>query len=155
MMILRWSTSSTSLSDWQTSSSPDWVEYWWRNWEGKGSCHKLIIRKMLLIIGDTLLFICLIGLGVFSLLLNDAMNNEFYQFIVLIFLFLFLIGYNTSLGPIVWIYIAEILPEKGVSISVLVNWSCVFIITLTFPTLQANWGIYTGFFIFSITCFIG
>jgi len=37
-------------------------------------------------------------------------------------LFVYLIAFQLSLGPIVWIYLAEILPEKGVSVAVLMNW---------------------------------
>jgi len=38
-----------------------------------------------------------------------------------------------SLGPVVWLYNAEILPEKGVSIATLVNWIGVVFISFLFP----------------------
>ena len=37
-------------------------------------------------------------------------------------IFLFLFGFGFSLGPLLFIYITEILPEQGVSLSVFVNW---------------------------------
>jgi SP family facilitated glucose transporter-like MFS transporter 1 len=42
--------------------------------------------------------------------------------VAIIFLFGFLIAFQFSLGPITWLYIPEVLPEKGVSIAVLCNW---------------------------------
>ena len=50
---------------------------------------------------------------------------------------IYIIGFCISLGPIVWSYNAEILPEKGVSIATFVNWFGVLIVTYTFPLVDA------------------
>ena len=54
-----------------------------------------------------------------------------------------------------WVYNAETLPVKGVSIATLSNWIFCFIIGLVFPTLDNLWHIYTLFFIFAVCCLLG
>jgi hypothetical protein len=44
-------------------------------------------------------------------------------------------SFGVSLGPIVWIYNAEILPEKGVALATIINWVCAFIIGIGLPPL--------------------
>jgi len=56
--------------------------------------------------------------------------------------FSYTVGYGFSLGPIVWIYIAEILPDLGVGMSVLFNWLSAMIVVLTYPLLPDSWGDY-------------
>lgn len=79
-------------------------------------------RKTLLVGGDLACMLSLFALALFSYLYNKNPDSSTYQALVIVFLFLYLIAFQLSLGPIVWIYIAEILPEKGVSIAVLANW---------------------------------
>jgi len=60
-----------------------------------------------------------------------------------------------SLGPIVWLYIAEILPPTGQTITTLVNWLFVTIIGLVFPVLLDKIKIQGCFAIFMLCCIAG
>ena len=44
-------------------------------------------------------------------------------------------GFNLSIGPITWLYIAELLPPKGCTITSIINLIFVFFIGLSFPFL--------------------
>ncbi|KAK1940189.1 Solute carrier family 2 [Phytophthora citrophthora] len=62
---------------------------------------------------------------------------------VMCFVWFFEIG----LGPIPWLIVAEMFPAKprptAMSIATMVNWSCSFLVGLTFPTMQRELGEYT------------
>ena len=66
----------------------------------------------------------LIGLGV-SLIINSdyqAPNeNPTTQSLSIVFLILFIIFFEFSLGPLIWIYLSEIMTEKGLSLGVCIN----------------------------------
>jgi MFS family permease len=66
----------------------------------------------------------LIGLGV-SLIINSdyqAPNeNPTTQTLSIVFLILFIIFFEFSLGPLIWIYLSEIMTEKGLSLGVCIN----------------------------------
>ena len=44
-------------------------------------------------------------------------------------------GFNISLGTLAWLYTAEILPAKGVSVAVFLNWSTSMLTTFFFPLI--------------------
>lgn len=69
-------------------------------------------------------------------------NNLFY---IIIFLF----------KIVIWLYNAEILPDKGVSLSTLANWACVIIITFLFPVCNDNFGIWPIFLVFALCAILG
>jgi Na+/melibiose symporter-like transporter len=69
--------------------------------------------------GDAVCTVTLFALAFFS---YEFTKSDSYKYLVIAFLFAYLIAFQLSLGPITWIYLAEILPEKGVSIAVLFNW---------------------------------
>ena len=41
-----------------------------------------------------------------------------------------MIVYSLTLGPLLWVYLAEIQNLKGFSFSVIINWSVIFIVNL-------------------------
>ena len=51
------------------------------------------------------------------------------------FILLYAFAFGVSLGPVVWFYIPEILPAKGISIAVFINWMSALIIGLCFPIM--------------------
>jgi hypothetical protein len=67
------------------------------------------------------------------------------------FIFCYYLAFNFSLGPIVWLYNSEILPEKGISIATLANWYGGTVVTLVLPYFSAFWPL---FLIFGIVCVI-
>ncbi len=69
--------------------------------------------------------------------------------------FLYILFYGISLGPVVWLYNAEILPESGVSISVMCNWTGVIIVTLLFPICETRLGDWPIFLFFACSTTLG
>lgn len=48
---------------------------------------------------------------------------------------LFTAFFEFSLGPILWLYLAEILPPQGLGIAVFLNWAVVILISLLTPLM--------------------
>lgn len=76
------------------------------------------------LIGNGFCSLSLISLTVLYSLVNANPNlpdNIFtlYQALIVTFLFVFIIAYSMSLGPVFWVYISEILPPKGIGLVVL------------------------------------
>ena len=59
----------------------------------------------------------------------------------------FVIAFEFGPGPIVWLYMGEIMNDKGLSMGALVNWTMVLLISLFTPTLM-NWSSAGTFVIF-------
>ena len=104
-------------------------------------------RKSILLLGEVLCIITLLILAIFGFL--DLSNPS--KYIILVYMF----SFGISLGPIVWLYLPEILPEKGVSLSVLANWVGVGIIGLFFPLVKHAIHIQGTFLIFLGCCVAG
>ena len=114
-------------------------------------------RKPLLYIGSIGMSFSLLSVGLF--IYNDAIGNW-----VLPFLLLFMASFSISWGPIVWVLLSEIFPNKirslALSISVFIQWVANFIVTQFFPTLLENSFLKTNFngafpfYMFSIICLI-
>ena len=101
-------------------------------------------RKSILLLGDSLCIITLLILTIFGFL--DLTNPS--KYIILVYMF----SFGISLGPIVWLYLPEILPEKGVSIAALANWVGCGIIGLFFPMVKDAIQIQGTFLIFLACC---
>lgn len=61
-------------------------------------------------------------------------------------------SFGLSLGPIVWVYLPEILPAKGVSLAVLANWVGCGIIGVGFPIVVKIIQIQGTFLVFLGCC---
>ena len=64
------------------------------------------------------------------------------------------LGYGVSLGPVVWLYNPEILPEKGISLATLTNWIGVIIIAFLFPVMNRLVGAWPIFMFFGACCLL-
>jgi len=100
-------------------------------------------RRSLLLWGNAL---CLVCLTIFPL--SDTTLPNLSKIAV----FGYAVGYGFSLGPIVWMVIPEILPDLGIGVAVLANWSTAFLVVQAFPLLP--FGTY-NFLIFAACCAIG
>ncbi len=70
-------------------------------------------RKPLLIIGSSMIIFSHLVLAVFSYLKDEnSINHSICSILIIIFIYFFEMSFFLSLGPIVWIYMAEILTEK-------------------------------------------
>lgn len=103
-------------------------------------------RRTILIYGSAVTGIFQLGLAVLS-----KLNNSDISFLSVVFVFLFYLAFNFSLGPIVWLYCSEILPEKGLSIATMFNWIGASIIVLVLPYVSELWIL---FIFYAVVCFV-
>ena len=80
-------------------------------------------------------------------------NTDLSRWFVLFYVF----SFGMSLGPIVWMYMAEVLPDVGMAVATFINWIFTLIIGLTFPivkepTVLNSYGV---FMLFSGWCLAG
>lgn len=87
-------------------------------------------RKVLLWVLSFAIAAMLIGLGVCQIInaqwkenypIEHPDGNPTAQMLSIIFLMLFIVFFEFSLGPLLWIYLSEIMTEKGLSLGVGVN----------------------------------
>lgn len=108
-------------------------------------------RKPLMIIGS-------IGTGISLLLLAITfITNHFQGYFVLFCIMGYLAFFGFSIGPVVWVLISEIFPNRlrshAVAISFFFLWLADFMVSLTFPFLLSNLKGYS-FLIYSFLCFV-
>jgi MFS transporter, SP family, galactose:H+ symporter len=65
-----------------------------------------------------------------------------------VFILLFVVEFEFSLGPIPWLYMAEIMTEKGLSLAVLLNWIFTIIMAIVTPYVISG----TLFIVFGGLC---
>jgi SP family facilitated glucose transporter-like MFS transporter 1 len=68
-------------------------------------------------------------------ILNPEGHNTLLTVLSIVFLMLFIIFFEFSLGPLLWIYMSEIMTEKGLSIGVALNWIAAVNVALFTPIL--------------------
>ena len=78
-------------------------------------------------------------------------NLESYYSIILIVTYIS--GFSFGSGPITWLYLADILPDIGVSLATAVLWLLTVFIGLGFPWFKNKYslaGAFIFFFVFSL-----
>ena len=53
-------------------------------------------------------------------------------------MFVFVAVFSMSLGPVVWLYIEDILPPQGVPIATSANWLSATLVIILFPIIVDN-----------------
>ena len=85
-----------------------------------------------------------VGLGVVGTTMYLGIATEAQQLLAVAMLFLFIIGFAMSAGPLVWTICSEIQPLKGrdfgIACSTLTNWVVNMIVGATFLTLLSDFG---------------
>jgi len=99
-------------------------------------------RRDLLLVGTS---ICFVSLIVFPLASSVILVSR-------VTIFVYAIGFGISLGPIVWVYLPEILPDIGLGVAVLVNWLSGMVVVEFYPLLP--FGMY-NFLVFAGFCGMG
>ncbi|KZL05368.1 Major myo-inositol transporter IolT [Pseudovibrio axinellae] len=111
-------------------------------------------RRSLLIIG-----LPLCGFAEILAMVPVYLENGELAWLGALGLCLYMAAFALSIGPLPWIYIAEIFPvqarAKGMVIGVMTNWIFNFGVVLMFPVLIASFGIFWMFAMFITTCFLG
>lgn len=109
-------------------------------------------RKTLMLIGS-------LGLAGIYTLLGLSYFFEFKGFIMIVFVVLAIGFYAMSLGPITWVLLSEIFPNKvrGVAMAVCTAalWIASFLLTYTFPFLNSGLGTGGTFMLYAAICFFG
>lgn len=82
-------------------------------------------RRTLMIIGNAFMAISLFGLG-YGL-------NYNVKLVSIVSVFAFISFFSISAGPIAFLYMAEIMTDKAMSIGVLLNWAVVLVIASVTP----------------------
>ena len=113
---------------------------------------KKIGRKSLLQLGTLISFVVLTIIGLAFVVMD---NNTAQQVLVIVSLYIFMISFGFTLGPVVWLYIPEIVPAIIVPYTTLSNWAGASITIILFPILGTAIGS-SGylFFIFSLWCLL-
>jgi sugar porter (SP) family MFS transporter len=105
-------------------------------------------RKKLLLIGSGVMSLCMLVLGI---LFWAGQLNNFY---VLVAIFLYIGGFACSWGAVVWVYVAEIFPNKirgtATSIAVMGNWTANAIVTQAFPIMLNKMGGGPTFLVYAV-----
>ncbi|WP_459979634.1 sugar porter family MFS transporter [Paenibacillus sp. YK5] len=103
-------------------------------------------RKVLLLVGSSLMTLCLLVIG-----LAFHTGNTFGP-VVLIFILLYVASFAISLGPVVWVIMSEIFPNrirgKATAIAAMALWAADYVVSQSFPPLLSSAGPAITFWIF-------
>ncbi|XP_062558140.1 facilitated trehalose transporter Tret1-2 homolog [Armigeres subalbatus] len=97
-------------------------------------------RRILLLQSSFIMGSCLVVLGVYFKLQNDKADVSGIGWLPLASVVLFIISFSLGFGPIPWMMMGELCAAdvKGLAsaLTVMFNWSLVFLVTKTFGTMQ-------------------
>lgn len=109
-------------------------------------------RKTLMLIGS-------IGLAGIYTLLGLSYFFDFKGFVMIVLVVLAIGFYAMSLGPVTWVLLSEIFPNRvrGVAMAVCTAalWIASFLLTYTFPFLNSGLGTGGTFMLYAVICFLG
>jgi MFS family permease len=99
------------------------------------------------------------GIGVSHALLGLAYHFGMKGLPVLVITLATLACFSMTLGPVAWVLISEIFPNRvrgmAISVSVSALWIACFLLTFTFPMLNSALGSSGTFWLYSGICFAG
>jgi SP family arabinose:H+ symporter-like MFS transporter len=94
-------------------------------------------RKTILQFGTLVGIISLVMIGIGFIVQGSGANtNTFASVLIISGLIIFMADFGLSLGPVVWLYIPEILEPNYIAFSTLANWTTASLITILFPILK-------------------
>ncbi|MEM6395130.1 MAG: sugar porter family MFS transporter [Bacteroidota bacterium] len=109
-------------------------------------------RRKLMLLGSG-------GLAIVYLILGFSYFAGWTGWPVLALVVMAIAVFAMSLAPITWVVISEIFPNRvrgaAMSLSTLSLWTACFLLTFTFPTLNAWLGAYGTFWVYSLICVAG
>src|SRR5438094_350574 len=113
-------------------------------------------RRPLLLAGLTGMIVSLLALGLAS---HEGTTAGWLGATTVACIGMYIVCFAFSLGPIVWLMIAEIYPNRirarAASVSTAANWSANFLVSLTFPLLRAGLGSSLTFTLYALLGVIG
>ena len=100
-----------------------------------------------------------LGLALVYALLGGAYFLEFTGWPVLVLVITAIAVYAMSLAPVTWVVLSEIFPNRlrglAMSTATFSLWIASFVLTFTFPLLNATLGSYGTFWLYSLICGLG
>lgn len=92
-------------------------------------------------------------LGLFGVISFVNEKSPLLKFMI----WLFILAFGFSVGPVPWVYIADILPDIAIGFAVLGNWASTFIISLVFPIISGPdaLGMGGGMIVFAVASALG
>lgn len=109
-------------------------------------------RRSLLLFGS-------VGLACIYVVLGACYYFEISGVVVLILVLMGIACYAMTLAPVTWVVISEIFPMyiRGMAMAVATFslWTACFILTYTFPLLNASLGAYGTFWLYGLVCTLG
>ncbi|WP_054027918.1 sugar porter family MFS transporter [Bacillus sp. FJAT-28004] len=103
-------------------------------------------RKALLLVGSASMTICLLVIGI-AFQTGHAAGP-----LVLIFILLYVASFAISLGPVVWVIMSEIFPNrirgKATAIAAMALWAADYLVSQTFPPMLSSAGPAVTFWIY-------
>jgi SP family xylose:H+ symportor-like MFS transporter len=105
-------------------------------------------RRPLLIIGYIGMFISEIVVAAFAWF-------DLSVYVSVVFVMLFIVFFELSVGPIFWSYAADIMNDKGMSIASFINWLIVMIVTAISYYMFNDLGIAPTLFMYGVFSFLG
>lgn len=96
----------------------------------------------------------------YLLVICSVWNQADFKSIYIVFMFLFIVCFELSIGPIMWIYCADVLSDKGVAITSGLNWISVLVVLGVFSAPEeSNFFAYKSYnhipFVFMNLFFLG
>ncbi|KAI1129348.1 hexose transporter [Nemania abortiva] len=118
-------------------------------------------RRKSLIVGSVWMFICFLifaSVGHFLLDINNPANTPTAGIVLIVFAAIFVLGYATTWGPMVWTLIAEIYPSKyrarSMALATASNWTWNFLIAFFTPFITKDIDFRYGY-VFAATNVVG
>lgn len=116
-------------------------------------------RKPITVFGNISLSLCLIIIATLFVVSDhskgDPMRESGLIYAAVAFIILFMIGYTTTIGPVVWLYVPEMIPHSYVPIASIFNWLASSTCVIVTPyVLTACGSPYPVFFFFGAILFV-
>lgn len=109
-------------------------------------------RRGLMIIGS-------VGLACIYAIMGACYYFEISGIAVLIMVVAAIACYAMTLGPVAWVVISEIFPNRirgmAMAVSTFALWAACFVLTYTFPLLNTALGAYGTFWLYGLICLLG
>nr|XP_023026777.1 facilitated trehalose transporter Tret1-like [Leptinotarsa decemlineata] len=111
-------------------------------------------RKFFLMISSAGMMLCMVSLAMFFHLKLLQVDVSHLSFLPLASTMLFMVSFSFGYGPVPWMLLGELFaPEiKGIAsgIGVLSNWIFAFVVTFSFPLMNASFGNHVTFYTLSV-----
>ena len=95
-------------------------------------------RKRLLLLGSLLMGISLLAVSL------CFYYEYFANYLVLLFMVLYVGAFGCTLGAVTWVYLSEVFPNRirglAMSVATLALWLADFVVTYAFPIMNERWG---------------